>query len=42
MSFSRLSMNDQRLLAGLSGPERKSFIDNLEKLITSIEAKTQK
>ena len=33
---------DQRLLAGLSASERKSFLDNLEKLISSVEAKAQK
>lgn len=33
---------DQRLLAGLNAGERKSFLDSLEKLITSLEAKAQK
>jgi DNA-binding MarR family transcriptional regulator len=33
---------DQRLLAGLTAAERKSFLDSLEKLIMSVEAKAQK
>ncbi len=33
---------DQRLMAGLSATERKSFIDSLEKMITSVEAKAQR
>ena len=30
---------DQRLLAGLSAGERKTFLEHLDKLITSVEAK---
>ena len=30
---------DQRLLAGLSAPERKAFLEHLDKLITSLEVK---
>jgi DNA-binding MarR family transcriptional regulator len=33
---------DQRLLAGLSSAERKQFVDNLEKLISAVEAKAQR